>query len=104
MKSATESKAGEQSKLTDASKPEFVNHGLQKFEEIRMKWLEEKPSKAGTTKAEKRGEVTAKTIDTEEVIERIFSQSGNGTLPTAVPLGQMIDILIDFWEADGLYD
>jgi hypothetical protein len=43
----------------------------------------------------------AKTIDPEEVIERIF---GDGNLPEPIPLPQMIDILIDFWEADGLYD
>jgi hypothetical protein len=50
------------------------------------------------------GEVLAKNIDVEEVIERIFSQTGGGRLPEPVPLSQMIDILIDFWEADGLYD
>lgn len=46
----------------------------------------------------------AKTIDVEDVIERVFSQSGDGRLPEPIPLGQMIDILIDFWDADGLYD
>jgi len=34
----------------------------------------------------------------------VFSQPLSGQLPQPVPLGQMIDILIDFWEADGLYD
>ena len=27
-----------------------------------------------------------------------------GVLPEPLPLGQLIDILIDFWEADGMYD
>jgi hypothetical protein len=48
--------------------------------------------------------VTARNIDTDDVIERIFSQSGDGRLKEPVALGQMVDILIDFWEADGLYD
>jgi hypothetical protein len=45
-----------------------------------------------------------KSIDPEDVIERIFSASGNGVLSESIPLPQMVDILIDFWEADGLYD
>ena len=52
----------------------------------------------------RRGEVRAKSIDVEEVIERIFSPTGKGILPEPIPLGQMIDILVDFWESEGLYD
>eukprot|EP01038_Epipyxis_sp_PR26KG_P011113 gene11113-14915_t len=89
---------------------EFVNVGLQNWQRIRNEWTQlgnnnevansKSPLKSNTS----RGEVKAKSIDTEEVIEKIFSQSKNDTLSTPVPLGQMIDILIDFWEADGLYD
>jgi hypothetical protein len=43
------------------------------------------------------GEVRARTIDVEDVIERIFSQTGTGQLAEPIPLGQMVDILIDFW-------
>jgi hypothetical protein len=32
------------------------------------------------------------------------SSPGNGVLSEAIPLPQMVDILIDFWEADGLFD
>jgi hypothetical protein len=48
--------------------------------------------------------VRAKTIDVEDVIERIFSQTGKGQLSEPIPLGQMIDILVDFWESEGLFD
>jgi hypothetical protein len=48
--------------------------------------------------------VRAKNVDVDDVIERIYSQTGNGALREPLPLGQMIDLLIDFWEADGLYD
>jgi len=40
----------------------------------------------------------------DDVIERIYSNTSNGVLKEPIPLGQMIDLLIDFWEADGLYD
>ena len=48
--------------------------------------------------------IRAKNVDVDEVIERVFSNTGGGYLPEPLPLGQMIDILIDFWEADGLFD
>jgi hypothetical protein len=50
------------------------------------------------------GEIRVKSIDPEDVIERIFSPTGSGILPDSIPLPQMVDILIDFWEADGLFD
>ena len=78
---------------------EFVNLGMENWQRIRRNWLQV------TSDAKRhKGEVKAKSIDAEDVIERVFSQSGNGVLREPVPLGQMIDILIDFWEADGLYD
>jgi hypothetical protein len=46
----------------------------------------------------------ARTVDVDDVIERVFGQHSDGQLRENIPLGQMIDILIDFWEADGLYD
>ena len=49
-------------------------------------------------------EVIVDDPDVDAVIEHVFSQPLSGQLPQPVPLGQMIDILIDFWEADGLYD
>lgn len=79
---------------------EDVNTGLDRWEEIRKEWVKVVPQKA----TKRRGEVKAKNIDVDDVIERIYSQTGNGTLREPLPLGQMIDLLIDFWEADGLYD
>lgn len=88
----------------------FVNAGLQRWEKIRAEWKTPRVGSKGSFTASgasggtRRGEVCAKTIDVEDVIERIFSQSGKGILPEPIPLGQMIDILVDFWESEGLFD
>lgn len=49
-------------------------------------------------------QLVAKSIDVDDIVERIYSNASNGVLKEPIPLGQMIDLLIDFWEADGLYD
>lgn len=76
----------------------YVNSGLLQFEKKRREWLK------GRSKKQLKQEVLARAVDTEDVIERIFSPGGSGELNEPVPLGQMIDILIDVWESDGLYD
>ena len=76
---------------------EYRNEGLLRWERLRLEWRKPDPSIPKKSKS-------AKTIDPEDIIERIFSHAGNGVLPEPIPLPQMIDILIDFWEADGLYD
>jgi hypothetical protein len=43
----------------------------------------------------------AKSVNVEEVAECIFMST---VLPVPLPLSQMVDILVDCWEADGLYD
>lgn len=44
-------------------------------------------------------------MDVDEVIDDLFSgRGGAGNLPRAVPLPQMIDLLVDLWEAEGLFD
>ena len=80
---------------------EFVNTGLLRWEKRRAEWLQGKDSNASRKRSI---EVKSKTVDVEDIIERIYSPSGNGKLADPLPLGQIIDILIDFWEADGLYD
>ncbi len=44
-------------------------------------------------------------MDVDEVIDDLFSgRGGTGNLPQAVPLPQMICLLVDLWEAEGLFD
>jgi hypothetical protein len=89
-----------QTESKSSSEGDFVNPGLQRWEQIREDWVKVVPGRA----TKRKGEVRAKAVDVDDVIERIYSQNGNGTLRDPLPLGQMIDLLIDFWEADGLYD
>jgi len=76
---------------------DYVNLGMNCWLAARREWLKVDPR---VTKSE----VKAKNVDVDDVIERIYSSSGNATLREPLPLCQMIDLLIDFWEADGLYD
>ena len=80
---------------------EFVNTGLLRWEKRRAEWLQ---GRDVTGRRKRTTEVKSKTVDVEDIIERIYSPSGNGKLAEPLPLGQIIDILIDFWEADGLYE
>jgi hypothetical protein len=49
---------------------------------------------------------TCSSLDTDEILETIFSNrpSANMVLSEPIPLPQMVDVLLDVWEADGLYD
>lgn len=85
---------------TSTGKP-YHNAGLERWMAGRAAW---KKPLAEQKSAEKHGEIRSKSLDVDAVIEHVFSQPLSGQLPQPVPLGQMIDILIDFWEADGLYD
>ena len=75
--------------------------GLLKWDEAREKWLGKSDSSASYTKA-------AVAIDVDEIIDLIFSQrwrspdEDKSSFHQAVPLPQMVDILVDLWEAEGL--
>lgn len=78
---------------------EFVNRGLEQWEKAREKWLE---------RANDKEEMHAIAVDVDEIIEVIFAnpreyRSNSGRpFPHNVPLPQMVDILQDLWEAEGL--
>ena len=50
------------------------------------------------------GDVPRPNVDVDDIIDRLFSQSGSMSLPEPMPLGQMIEILNDVWENEGLHD
>ncbi len=119
------------------SQEEFVNTGLQRWEEIRSQWLSSAQSSSESDESSvpsarqpktKKPKRHAKDIDIDEVIDLIVSNrwrqqppknisSSTSSLDTAksatkrrddacfpqpVSLPQMVDVLVDLWEAEGL--
>lgn len=105
-----------------SSNDKFVNTGLNRWEDIRKQWV----SSAATV--EKSSKRHAKDIDIDEVIDLVVSNrwrqqvpkgfsSSSSSLDTAksatkkrddacfaspIALPQMVDLLVDLWEAEGL--
>jgi hypothetical protein len=112
---------GDGSSTTLSNNEKFVNKGFNRWEEIRKQWV----SSAARAENSKRH---AKDIDIDEVIDLIVSNrwrqqvpkgmsSSSSSLDTAksatqrrdeacfarpVALPQMVDVLVDLWEAEGL--
>mmetsp|Transcript_28946 Transcript_28946/g.43066 ORF Transcript_28946/g.43066 Transcript_28946/m.43066 type:complete len:175 (-) Transcript_28946:433-957(-) len=106
----------------------FVNVGLQRWEVVRDQWLSISTTHDATTEKNhsiyKKMQRHAVELDVDEVIDCVFSNrwrqtaqtspsgksSGkgihqkidDGSFPCPVPLSQMVDILVDLWEAEGL--
>ena len=75
----------------------FVNPGLARWEQIRTEWLRPK----GGNRARRFEPIE---IDPDDIVERIFGQTASWQLEKPVPLPQMVDVLVDLWESEGLYD
>lgn len=111
-----------ESKQEEELNNDSVNSGLQNFEQIRREWKTSSGKFASNPSVTQRGynpyfqqqmqryppgssaDPAPAAVDPDEIIERLFSGSGNGALPESIPLGQMIKILSDVWETEGLYD
>jgi len=82
---------------------EFVNEGLKRWEESRQRFTDV------AAQSDESPQKVAVPCDVDEIIDLIFSQrwrspsgSDDGNFPQPVPLPQMVDILVDLWEAEGL--
>jgi len=89
---------------TTTPPPVFVNHGLATWEQNRQKWLDHKE------KTSRVAEEHAVPVNVDEIIDVVFASprqlranGGKGrNFPKPVKLPQMVDILQDLWEAEGL--
>ncbi|KAG4379245.1 hypothetical protein GLYMA_17G210800v4 [Glycine max] len=88
--------------------PEFVNHGLLLWNQIRQQWVGNKRSESIAEIQEPR----IRSLSTSNC-ELIFHSSNanydnllgnNKPYPQRIPLREMIDFLVDIWEQEGLYD
>jgi hypothetical protein len=74
---------------------EYVNTGYERWVQTRNTWRTAVASVAPAR--------TSRPIDLDEIADRLSRpSSGFVYLPYPVPLGQMIEVLIEQWEADGL--
>jgi hypothetical protein len=83
----------------------FVNHGLVLWEKSRHEWLTINRAEQDNSSAR----AVATPLDVDDIIDVIFTSSrqlrehgGPRHFPQPVPLPQMVDILQDLWEAEGL--
>uniref|UniRef100_A0A6U3C476 Gag1-like clamp domain-containing protein n=1 Tax=Entomoneis paludosa TaxID=265537 RepID=A0A6U3C476_9STRA len=121
-----DSQKQEEDSLLFDKKPEkesWVNHGFVLWEKSRKEWLQRPPNDATVALSmtqQTQGEVEAPPppqpravpLDVDEIIDIIFlststsakQQQKNGPVrfPQNVALPQMVDILQDLWEAEGL--
>lgn len=99
----------------------FHNPGLQRWETARSNWLQHANNTSQSGSDDGTPQAVAVPLDVDEIIDVIFSPRWRGGQPTAnsnnagddlrnpprrfpnnVPLPQMVDVLVDLWEAEGL--
>ncbi|KAJ0960326.1 hypothetical protein J5N97_001844 [Dioscorea zingiberensis] len=76
--------------------PEFVNHGLLLWNQIRQQWIENKKPKNQPQQVKESGLGWNTTYDSVLVTNKPF--------PQHIPLPEMVDFLVDVWEQEGMYD
>ncbi|TKY74728.1 hypothetical protein E2542_SST03491 [Spatholobus suberectus] len=75
--------------------PEHVNHGLLLWNQIRKRWV-------GNRRPENKKQVGEPKISWNATYESLIGT--NKPFPQPIPLGEMVDFLVDIWELEGLYD
>ncbi|KAK4413933.1 hypothetical protein Salat_2806100 [Sesamum alatum] len=80
-----------------SSKPsEFINHGLILWNQTRQKWI-------GNKKPENRAdELLEPRLSWNATYDSLLSS--NKPFRQPIPLGEMVDFLVDIWEQEGMYD
>ncbi|KAL8522294.1 hypothetical protein ACS0TY_012434 [Phlomoides rotata] len=80
-----------------SSKPsEFVNHGVILWNQMRQKWIGNKEPASGPQ------QLRDSKLSWNETYDSLLSC--NKPFQQPIPLGEMIDFLVDIWEQEGMYD
>ncbi|PSS11158.1 AT-rich interactive domain-containing protein [Actinidia chinensis var. chinensis] len=74
---------------------EFVNHGLLLWNQTRQQWT-------GNKGSQNRTQVPEPKLSSSATYESLLKT--NKPFPQPVPLPEMVDLLVDVWEQEGLYD
>ncbi|XAR67774.1 hypothetical protein NMG60_11002669 [Bertholletia excelsa] len=75
---------------------EFINHGLLLWNQTRQQWI-------GNKKSENRAQqLREPRISWNATYESLLGSNKRFAQP--IPLGEMVDFLVDIWEQEGLYD
>jgi hypothetical protein len=83
-----------------ASRAAFVNVGLNHWIEQRHRWL----SRHRADGSKPVGRPKAVELSVESIENVITDAETVRDLPRPVPLPQMVDILVELWEEEGLFD
>ncbi|KAL1301050.1 hypothetical protein HN51_045674 [Arachis hypogaea] len=75
--------------------PEFVNHGLILWNQMRRHWV-------GNLRQQRRKQVGEPRLSWNATYENLLGT--DKPFPQRIPLGEMVDFLTDIWELEGLYD
>ncbi|XP_045805161.1 uncharacterized protein LOC123898289 [Trifolium pratense] len=75
--------------------PEFVNHGLLLWNQMRQHWV-------GNKRSERQTQVGEPKISWNATYETLLGT--NKPFPRRIPLGEMVEFLVDIWELEGMYD
>ncbi|KAL2346715.1 hypothetical protein Fmac_000715 [Flemingia macrophylla] len=75
--------------------PEHVNHGLLLWNQMRKQWV-------GNRRPENKKLVGEPRISWNATYESLLGTTE--PFPQPIPLGEMVDFLVDTWELEGLYE
>ncbi|XP_060205144.1 uncharacterized protein LOC132632991 isoform X2 [Lycium barbarum] len=75
---------------------EFGNHGLHLWNQIRQQWIGHKKH------VNQPQQLHEPKLNWNATYDSLFGS--NKPLPKPIPLAEMVDFLMDFWELEGLYD
>ncbi|KAI3714816.1 hypothetical protein L6452_21776 [Arctium lappa] len=73
---------------------EFVNHGLLRWNQSRIQWVESRKSD--------KGKAHEPVLSWNATYESLLGT--NKRFPQPIPLSEMVEFLVDIWEHEGLYD
>ncbi|KAL1565048.1 hypothetical protein AAHA92_07317 [Salvia divinorum] len=85
-------------------KTEFANHGLILWNESREKWIGDKKitTRSQLLRSLKLRKLQLFCVNSSKGMHRMLRSTE--PFPRPVPLGEMVDFLVNVWDGEGMYD